>query len=236
MFSPPDYSAPQNFLKPRRGPWTIVLALHRQPILDAVREAVPFLKGRLLDVGCGNKPYASILRCSEHIGVDVATSPHDSARFDFTYDGKGLPFGDEDFDSVLCTEVLEHCPEPRALMREIRRVLRPGGHALITVPMVFHHHEEPYDYGRFTRYGIEALAAAAGLEMLWVRPRGGLYTVAVSLLYATAGYSISRRPFSDIIYWLLWPIAECALALDRRGQSARVISLGWQMLARRSFL
>jgi SAM-dependent methyltransferase len=233
MFSPPDYSASENFLKPRRGPWTIVLALHRRPILEAVRVAAPLLTGRLLDVGCGNKPYASILQCAAHVGVDVPSSPHDQDRFDFVYDGKVLPFGKAEFDSVLCTEVLEHCPQPSTLMAEIARVLKPGGYVLITVPMVFHHHEEPYDFQRFTKYGVEELARHAGLELTWILPRGGLYATTVATFYTMVGYTLSRRPISDLIYWTLWPFAELALRLERLGHSWNVVSLGWQMLARK---
>jgi SAM-dependent methyltransferase len=233
MFSPPDYSAPENFLNPRRGPWTIVLSLHRRPILEAVQAAAPLLTGRLLDVGCGNKPYAPILQCAEHVGVDVPSSPHNQERFDSIYDGKVLPFGEAEFDSVLCTEVLEHCPQPSTLMTEIARVLKPGGYVLLTVPMVFHHHEEPYDFQRFTKYGIEELARSAGLDAKWIKARGGLCAVNVAVFDTLIGHMISRRPFSDITYWTWWPIAELLLAFDRARDTSNVMSLGWQMLARK---
>ena len=233
MFSPPDYSAPESFLNPRRGPWTVVLSLHRRPILEAVQAAAPLLKGRLLDVGCGSKPYASILQCDQHVGVDIASSPHDRNRFDHTYDGNLLPFENEEFDSVLCTEVLEHCSQPFTLMEEIGRVLKRGGYVLVTVPMVFHHHEEPHDFQRFTKYGVEELAKRGGLEIGWIRPRGGLFSATIALVYTMVGYTLSRRPFSDLVYWLLWPFAEIVLRLEKSGMSSKVLSLGWQMLARK---
>jgi SAM-dependent methyltransferase len=230
MFSPPDYSAPENFLNPRLGPWTVFLYLHRKPILDAVKAAQPQLGGRLLDVGCGNKPYASILHCAEHVGVDVESSPHRRECMDQTYDGRTLPFGDADFDSVLCTEVLEHCKDPQFIVREIWRVLKPGGHALFTAPMVFHHHEDPWDFQRFTRYGMEELADQARFKVLWINPRGGTYATTLAIFYCALGYTLGRRPFIDAILWMLWPFALLVLQFDEWRRKPVTISLGWQML------
>jgi SAM-dependent methyltransferase len=231
MFSPPNYSARKNFLNPRFGPHTVFLYLHRQPILDSVKAAAPLLKGKLLDVGCGNKPYASILRCEEYIGVDVESSTHTRSNVDIVYDGRTLPFQDEQFDSVLCTEVIEHSQDPQRVAHEIGRVLKYGGFALITAPMVFHHHEEPYDFQRFTRYGMECLAKQAGLKVIWIKPRGGIYSTMTALFYTTLGYSLSRRPFIDCLLWLAWPIAALLLRFESRTNKEHVvISLGWQML------
>lgn len=232
MFSAPDYSAPQSFLNPRLGPWTVVLYLHRKPILDAVRQAAPVLRGDLLDVGCGNKPYASLLNCSRHVGIDVPSSPHDQASFDFTYDGTQFPFENETFQSVLCTEVLEHSRQPRRLVSEIARILKPGGHALLAAPMFFHHHEEPYDFQRFTQYGMEELAAQAGLETVWIEPRGGTYVTTLAAVYLGLGQVLSRRPFIDVLLWLLWPVAAGVVWIDRKRLHA-CHSLGWQMLVRK---
>ena len=218
---------------PRLGPWTVFIYLHRQPILAAVKDAAPLLLGRLLDVGCGNKPYASLLQCAEHVGVDVASSPHRREQMDKIYDGQTLPFGSGEFDSILCTEVLEHCPDPQHVVREIQRVLRPGGQVLITVPMVFHHHEEPWDFQRFTRYGMEQLAVQAGLKVIWIQPRGGIYSVALASIYCALSFTLSRRPFIDVLLWILWPIALFVLWFERWKKCPATISLGWQMLAKK---
>jgi SAM-dependent methyltransferase len=233
MFSPPDYSAPENFLNPRFGPWTVFLYLHRKPILDAVREAAPQLRGRLLDVGCGKKPYASLLNCTEHVGVDVENSPHPRDAMDKIYDGQTLPFADEEFDSLLCTEVLEHCRDPQRVMREMYRVLKPGGYALITVPMIFHHHEEPWDFQRFTHYGMEWLAKQANLRVLWIKPRGAVYSTTLAMLYTALSYSLSRRPFIDIALWGMWPFTVAMLTFDSFKKNPVTMSLGWQMFVQR---
>ena len=233
MFSPPDYSALQNFLSPRLGPWTVCLYLHRKPILDAIKQAEPKLRGKLLDVGCGKKPYASLLSCTQHIGVDVATSPHRGQQMDQIFDGVILPFEDGEFDSLLCTEVLEHCTDPQRLTREMWRVLRPGGYALITAPMVYHHHEEPWDYQRLTRYGMQWVAGQAGFSVEWIQPRGGVYTTALFGVYGALGQTLSRRPFSDLLLWCMWPLSLALLRFERWKNRPVVISLGWQMLLRK---
>jgi len=234
MFSPPDYSAPKTFLKPRLGPWTIGVYLQQKPILDAVKEAAPYLGGVLLDVGCGRKPYATLLNCTQHIGIDVATSMHPRDTLDQVYDGTKIPFRASEFDSVLCTEVLEHCREPRTVVLEIARVLKLGGYALITAPMFIHHHEEPYDFQRLTRYGMEDLASQAALEVVWIKPRGGPYSTMIYAISIAISQTLSLRPLIDIVWWVFWPIAAVFLWLDRIRDRSHVISLGWQMLVMKS--
>jgi hypothetical protein len=98
--------------------------------------------------------------------------------------------------------------------------------------MVIHHHEEPYDFQRFTRYGMVQLAEEAGLEVVYITARGGAYTTALSMMYVAASQTISARPFSDVLMWLLWPFALAVLRLDKI-RNRTCISLGWQMLARK---
>jgi SAM-dependent methyltransferase len=236
MFSPPDYSSPESFLGPRLGPFSAFLFMHRKALLDAVREAAPVLRGRLLDVGCGRKPYRSLLSCETYLGVDMAASPHAGAPFDCLYDGQNLPFGSAVFDSALCTEVLEHTKEPRRVLGEIARVLKPGGHVLVTAPMVLHHHEQPHDYFRFTRFGMKELAAGAGLSEVFLRARGGEFASAMAGAYVAVSSALSRRPLIDVILWSLWPMSAAAWVADGiREKRGRVpeMSLGWQMLCRK---
>ncbi len=234
MFSPPNYGAAENFLKPRFGPWTAYLYSHRKPLLDAVIEAAPLLTGQLLDVGCGNKPYASVLKCDRHVGVDVASSPHRHDEFDQVFDGITLPFESETFDSVLCTEVFEHAASPHELAKEIGRVLKPGGHALITAPFVIEAHEVPHDFHRFTKFGMERLAAVAGLEVVWVRPRGGVFTVAANTALVAMLNIVGRRPISDLIVWVFFPWVAFARLLDRWRGRPHILTLGWQMLVKKA--
>lgn len=140
--------------------------------------------GRMLDVGCGDKPYQALFasRVTEHVGVDYEETFMDSAyakasKADFIYSGDMLPFAAAEFDTVLCTQVLEHTPKPWALVAEMARVLKPGGTLILTAPFSFRVHSEPYDFYRFTRYGMASLAEANDLSVLTIQLRGGFWAV-----------------------------------------------------------
>jgi SAM-dependent methyltransferase len=123
---------------------------------------------KVLDIGCGHRPYESYFAHCEYIGIDVTTSGRSAAdkRAHVYFNGIDVPFDDAQVDAVLCTEVLEHAIEPAQLVSEIRRVLRPGGRALITVPFIWGEHETPFDFRRFSTFGIRRLLDDAKLEIV----------------------------------------------------------------------
>jgi SAM-dependent methyltransferase len=139
--------------------------------------------GAVLDLGAGTKPYAPLYedyfaRC---VSVDVPHSPHDTSGVDVMSPADALPFPDASFDCVICTEVLEHCPDPRAVMTEVARVLRPGGRAFITTPFLLPLHEMPYDFYRYTPSGLRYLSKEAGLVVRRLVPRGSYVSVFLGL-------------------------------------------------------
>lgn len=142
----------------------------RRGLYRGVRRHASALRGRLMDFGCGEKPYRDLFQVDEYIGVDVeaAASGHGTAmsQVDVVYDGRHIPFPDAHFDSVLASEALEHVFEPDAILTEIARVTKPGGHLLLTVPFVWDEHEVPYDYGRYTSFGITHLLQRNGFRVL----------------------------------------------------------------------
>lgn len=143
-----------------------------------------FLRGRLVDIGCGDKPYAALLApfVSEHVGVDHAESLHDRSQVDLEGTAYSIPVADAQFDSALCSAVLEHLEEPAAALAECRRVLKPGAHAVYTVPFIWHLHEEPRDFYRFTRYGLDYLFRQAGFEVVRIKPLSGFWVTFGQLL------------------------------------------------------
>src|SRR5438132_6447992 len=110
----------------------------------------------VLDLGAGTKPYAPLYGryFNSCTSVDVPHSPHDIGGVDVMASADDLPFDAESFDCVICTEVLEHCPEPRETMAEIARVLKPGGWVFLTTPFLRPLHEMPSDYYRYTPSGL----------------------------------------------------------------------------------
>ena len=139
----------------------------RSGLHDAMTEFAPLLAGRLLDVGCGSKPYQTLFAVDTYIGLDIDSEiSRQSGIADHHYDGITFPFADASFDSVLCNQVLEHVFNPDEFIREIVRVLKPGGKLLLTVPFVWDEHEQPYDYARYSSFGLRSLLGKQGLKIV----------------------------------------------------------------------
>ena len=113
---------------------------------------------KVLDLGCGTNKYKKyFMQKNKFIGIDVKTSGREINQKtpDVFYDGKKLPFNDGNFDLIICTEVLEHVENFELVVSEIFRSLKRNGSAVITMPFITAEHEIPYDFRRFTSYGIK---------------------------------------------------------------------------------
>ena len=183
--------------------------------------------GRLLDLGCGAKPYRAMFpQCASYVGIERPGTLSRSRVVDVWGDALVLPFASRSFDTVLCNEVLEHVPEPSHLFAEAARVLRPGGILLLTTPQVWGLHEEPWDFYRYTKYGLSYLANQNGLEVLDVRPTCGTWAMAgqrtASFFFYTTGV-VRFAPLNALSrpFLALWQLV--AVALDelcgRRGDT-----------------
>lgn len=128
----------------------------------------PSLQGTVIDIGCGTQPYRHLLGARRYIGLEVhQASLHGSAKnADVYFNGRLLPIASASIDGVLCTQVLEHVFEPAAFLAEIRRVTKPGGHLLLTVPFVWDEHEQPYDFARYSSFGLRHLLQSAGFRVI----------------------------------------------------------------------
>lgn len=189
--------------------------LARRRLRQAVAMLAPALHGRLLDVGCGTKPYRALFRVDEYIGLDIdSDTTRRQAVADVLYDGLRFPFETGCFDAVLCNQVLEHVFDPDQFLAEIQRVLVPGGTLLLTVPFVWDEHEQPWDYARYTSFGLRALLARHGLEVRQQHKLLDDISVLFQLLNAYL-FKISRSR------WMLLNLVINALLL------APVSALGW---------
>lgn len=158
--------------------------INKDTIQRGLEGVAPHAYGRLLDVGCGNKPYEAMFKpfVTQHVGVDHADTYNGSVnaanpKADLVYSGDEIPAQPSSFGTVLCTEVLEHTPTPMKLMAEMSRMLEPKGVLITTTPFGYRLHSEPYDYMRFTPHALTRMANDAGLEVVSIQPRGGLWHV-----------------------------------------------------------
>ena len=155
--------------------------LHAAPLHKAILSALPHLRGRLLDLGCGNAPYSNDYKVFVK-DVIKADHPDSESAADCFCSAEDLPFGSESFDSLVCTQVLEHVPRPWIVAEEMHRVLRPEGVLIVSCPQYWQDHEAPHDYFRFTEYGLRQLFPEN--RWVWVEHsrQGGPIAIAVVAL------------------------------------------------------
>lgn len=132
---------------------------------------------RVLDAGAGEGQYSGYFRQHRYTGVDlgVGDTAWDYGALDAIADLNQLPFRDDTFDGSLNIVTLEHLKEPKLALREIARVLKPGGLLLIVAPHEWEVHQSPHDFFRYTRHGLAYLFAEAGLEVRTLEPAGGYF-------------------------------------------------------------
>lgn len=123
----------------------------------------------ILDVGCGTKPYQSFFgKSAKYIGVEAFISgrPEENKTTDVFFNGLNIPLRNNSVDAILCTQVFEHAYSAQNLIKEIYRVMKPGATGLITVPFIWGEHEAPFDFRRFTSFGIKKFISENHLEMV----------------------------------------------------------------------
>ncbi len=133
-------------------------------------------KGKLLDLGCGNVPlliaykdYVTDITCS-----DWENTPHKNEFLDIECDlTKALPFKDEEFDTIILSDVLEHIPQPDYLWREMSRILAKDGNIMVNVPFYYWLHELPHDYYRYTESALRRFVETSGLRVIQLDSIGG---------------------------------------------------------------
>ena len=142
--------------------------LSSSALQSSVREAIASVNVQVgdkwLDLGCGLRPFEDAFPSGSYVGLDIEVSGRDQnlKAPDFTYDGEAFPFADESYNGLLATEVFEHVPNPDALLAEANRVLAPGSYVIISTPFVWREHEIPYDFFRYTCYGMSRLLTDRG--------------------------------------------------------------------------
>jgi SAM-dependent methyltransferase len=180
------------------------------------------LRGTLLDLGCGSQPYRQYLRgVARYVGLDYPSTRECLAtkvKAEVLGDARTIPFADQSFDGVLCSQVLEHVDRPETVVREMYRILKPGGVGLISVPFFYNLHMEPHDYFRFSPYGIKELLERNGLAVRQLRGQGGIGTLLVQMFHNWLFSGLARTArghmFQKALLALLLPLLLLLSTLD----------------------
>ena len=188
-------------------------------------QTLPY-RGRVVDLGCGSAPYRDIILniAEEYIGVDWENTMHDQSKVDVFADlSKRLPFIDASADTVVSFEVLEHLPEPDFFLHECYRILKPAGLLFMTVPFMWHVHEEPHDYFRYTQYGLQYLLEKNGFSEIVIDEKTGFWQMWwLKFNYHTTCFA--KGPIKYFWYSIWWFTQTLAPLMDKlntsRGQTA----------------
>lgn len=208
------------------------ILLHRQ-----IAAHGPVLTGNVLDVGAGR--YSRYRMLCTNVAQWTTLDTDTKWEPDIVASAEEMPVADASFDGVLCTQVLEHVAHPQAVIAEIFRVLKPGGCCLLTAPQWNELHEEPHDYFRYTRYGLETLFADAGFRIDAMEQRGKYHAC---LAQIRIRHWISRfHPYERT--WIMPCIALPAALLTRwalwrdarsKSDADSVHTIGWCVVATRA--
>lgn len=194
----------------------------RSALYRCVAAVAPEISGSVLDFGCGSKPYEFLFKnATEYVGLDTkAGHDHEAlgSKVDVFYDGKVIPFEAGRFDAVVSFEVMEHVFNIDEALEEIKRVLKPGGTVLITMPFLWFEHEQPYDFGRYTSYGIKSVLLRHGFSNPKVRKTTSFFLALCQLNIAYLAYflfptsPLARRALQVLV---IFPATVFSVALDR---------------------
>lgn len=138
------------------------------------------VSGSLLDLGCGKVPLYECYKqyISDNTCIDWGNTAHKNAYLDLEHDlNTKLPLDDEQFDTIILSDVLEHIYQPLVLWREMHRVLKPNGKILLNVPFYYWLHEVPYDYYRYTEHTLRRFAEETNSKIHVLKPLGGILEI-----------------------------------------------------------
>lgn len=191
----------------------------REHVRSIAAAAEAYGSGLVLDVGSGTKPYEHLVapHAERYLGLDlpprwdIERQPAKAERRRRSVDVYGsalrLPFSDQTFGTVVSFQVLEHVPEPQRMMQEVSRVLRAGGHLILSTPQMWHLHEAPHDYYRFTRYGLAHLSRSCGLEVIEMHGVAGFWArVGLKLTYRIDDLARGLGRVSPVLAYPLLPL------------------------------
>ncbi len=205
-----------------------------------VRRHKNYFKGNVYDLGCGERPYEQEILsvASTYTGVDWSKTLHE-LKADIIADlNKRLPIDNEVADTVTSFQVMEHIAEPQIFLNEAYRILKKGGQIILTVPFQWHIHEAPYDYFRYTPFGLKYLLAKSGFHKINIKVYAGFFTMLIMKInYFSVRFIRGPKILRCIIKAVLilfWNIGQLfAPLLDKLDRSKEQESPGYIIIAKK---
>lgn len=144
-----------------------------------------YVQGKLFDIGCGNKPFAQYLKpfIKEYKGCDIIQSSERCV--DVICEANNIPEPSASYDTVISTQTIEHVEDHQGLVDEAFRILKPEGYFILSGPMYWPLHEEPYDFFRFTKYGFKYILEKSGFEIIETKSNGGKWALCGQVIVQT---------------------------------------------------
>ncbi len=219
-FKPKANNPPVSLLNTLRFYLRLCLDMQMRSAFGQMKHFLGKTKGKLLDVGCGESPYRFLMQenSTQYVGLDIedADTKFNYRRKDvYSFDGQTIPFESQSFDSILCTEVLEHVENYQKLVDEMYRVLTPRGQALITIPWSARYHYIPYDYFRYTPSTLQKMFNE--FSEVKIIPRGtDITSISAKIIVLFVRNILPIRPANYIFIpiWLFFsPIAMLAILM-----------------------
>lgn len=162
----------------------------------------------VLDAGAGEGFYRPLFRHARYHAADFGKVEKTYGQLSYICDLANIPVSNAAYDVIICTQVLEHLPDPQRVLSEFQRILKPSGQLWFSAPLFFFEHEVPYDYYRYTRYGLKYLLEEAGFtvqELSWLE--GYYATFAYQIRLAAKSLPLSPRAYENRGLWfILFPL------------------------------
>ncbi len=190
---------------------------------------------RVLDIGSGGSPYNKFFPNRVTLDIDPARNP------EIVGDAHNLPFKDEEFETVLCTEVLEHVRNPFVVEKELWRVLKSGGTLILTTRFVFPIHDAPNDFWRFTKYGLGMIFERWEIEEL-IAETSTLSTLAVLLQRVSFQTKLKANKLSKLLLltlaWLIdrsnWMVIDEYGDIKKSRKEEGILASGYYLVCKKT--
>jgi len=203
----------------------------RTAIFDSIKENLAKFNGLVLDLGCGIMPYKEFLLENrsdlKYIGVDFEKAFHAEytmVKPDLFWDGITIPLTDHSVDTVLATELLEHCTNPDIILKEVFRVLKPGGDFIFTVPFVWNIHLVPYDEYRYTPFSLKRLLDNSGFKNIELKALG-LWDASLAQMLGIWYKNRPSRFKKSVSFLFIWAI-KLLLKKDKLFDKSKIYAEG----------